>query len=82
MILGQDSCPDQDPSGYGDDGDEGDEVLVGDADVQSIESFVYPPSISTSESIGTCRLAGCSSPTLVDSITDLESEYCSQKHQE
>jgi len=62
-------------------GDEMDEVLVDDVDVQSIESFVYPPSVSSSGSIGTCKLKGCSNPTFVDSITDLESEYCSQKHQ-
>ena len=73
------SYPDWDPSENGDDGDG---VLVGEVDAQSIGSFVYPPSIPASESMGVCKLEGCSNPTLVDSITDLESEYCSWKHQE
>lgn len=81
-ILGQSSYQVRDPSENGDDGDGGDEVLVGDMDVQSIGSYVYPPSISASESIGTCRLRGCSNSTFVDSVTDLESEYCSWKHRE
>ena len=73
---------DREPSENGDGGDETDEVLIGNADVQSLESFVYPPSVSSAGSIGTCKLKGCSNPTFVDSITDLESEYCSRKHQE
>jgi len=75
------SDPDQEPSENGD-GEDGDgEVVMGDMDVQSVESFVCPPSASTSETIGTCKLEGCSNPTFVDPITDLESEYCSWKHQ-
>ena len=69
---GQASHPDQDA---GNDGDvEGDTV--------SISYSVYPPSTAASEHVGICRMKGCSSPTFVDPITDLESEYCSWKHQE
>ena len=50
-----------------------DEFTVGEVNVQSIG----PP-----DSVGTCTLGGCSNPTIVDSITDLESEYCSWKHQQ
>lgn len=81
-IPDQSSYPDRDLSEDGDEEDGEDEVSVGDVDFQSVKSSVYPPSISTSESTGTCRLEGCSSTTFVDSITDLESEYCSRKHQE
>ena len=81
-IPGQSSYPDRDPSEDGDEEDGEDEVSVGDVDFQSVKSSVYSPSISTSESTGTCRLEGCSSTTFVDSITDLESEYCSREHQE
>ena len=76
------SHPDREPSENGDREDAGDEVIVGDAEVQSIGSFVYPPSVPALEVAGICRLQGCSNPTFVDSITDLESEYCSRKHQE
>jgi len=76
------SHPDREPSENGGGGDEGDEVIVGDVEVQSIGSFVYPPSVPALEVAGICRLEGCPNPTFVDSITDLESEYCSRKHQE
>jgi len=76
------SYPDQEPGENEGGEDSGGDILMEDMDVQSIRSSVYPPSVSTSEAIGTCRLEGCSNPTSVDSITDLESEYCSQKHQE
>lgn len=72
------SHPDREPS---ENGDGGDEVVERDGDVQSIGSFVYPPSVPALEMAGICRLEGCSKPTFVDSITDLESEYCSWKHQ-
>ena len=75
------SHPDREPSANGDGGDAGDEVIMGDAEVQSIGSFVYPPSVPALEMAGICRLEGCSSLTFVDSITDLESEYCSWEHQ-
>jgi len=55
--------------------DETAEFFVGEVDVHSIGSFPPP------ESVSTCMLEGCSNPTFVDSITDLESEYCSWKHQ-
>ena len=74
---GQTSYPNRGP---GEDGE--DQLSVRDVDIQSVEGPIYPPSISTPESIGTCRLKGCSNPIFVDSITDLESEYCSRKHQE
>jgi hypothetical protein len=79
-LLG--SYPDREPSENGGGEADSDDFIMGDVDVQSVESFVYPPSIPTSEAIGTCRLEGCSNPAYVDSITDLESEYCSRKHQE
>lgn len=76
------SYPDREPS-EGGDGEDGDsEVVVRDMDVQSIDSLLCPPSVSTPEAIGTCKLEGCSNPTFVDPITDLESEYCSWKHRE
>jgi len=81
-IPGQTSHPDRDPGGSGDGGGGGDELVVGSVDVDSIKSSDYPPSISASESVGICGLEGCSNPTFVDSITDFESEYCSQKHHE
>lgn len=51
------------------------ESVGGEADVQSIGSALPPRSVDA------CMLEGCSNPTFVDSITDLESEYCSWKHQ-
>jgi len=73
--------PDREPGKNGDEG-AGDEMLM-DVDVLSVKSFAYPPSVSTSEKIpGICSFEGCSNPTFVDSITDLEGEYCSRKHQE
>jgi len=65
----------------GENGD-GEEVDVDDADGTSISCSIYPPSTAGSEQDGTCMLKGCSNPTFVDPITDLESEYCSWKHQE
>ena len=76
------SYPNRESSENGDEGGGGDEMLVEDMDAQSFISFDHPPPVSTSEAIGTCRLEGCSNPTFVDSITDLESEYCSRKHRE
>lgn len=76
-ILGSDS--DREPSEDGDGGEGGEEVFV---DAESIKSFVYLPSTPALETICTCRLEGCSSPTFIDSTTDLESGYCSWKHQE
>ena len=70
------SGSERDLSENGDDGDGRDKRIVREVDGQSIGS-VLPP-----ESDGTCMLEGCSNPTFVDSITDLESEYCSRKHQE
>ena len=75
------SHPDREPSENGEGRDGEDEVVVRDADVQSIGSFVYPPSVPALEMAGICRLEGCSNLTFVDSVTDLESEYCSWKHQ-
>jgi hypothetical protein len=75
-ITGPSPYPDEDPNENGDIGDIGDEPAEGDADVQSVESYNYPPSI------GPCGLRGCSNPAFIDSITDLESEYCSREHQE
>ena len=75
-ITGPSPYPDQDPNENEDIGDGGDEPAEGDADVQSVESYNYPPSI------GPCELRGCSNPVFIDSITDLESEYCSRDHQE
>jgi hypothetical protein len=75
-ITGPSPYPDEDPNENGDIGDIGDEPAEGDADVQSVESYNYPPSI------GPCGLRGCSNPVFIDSITDLESEYCSREHQE
>jgi hypothetical protein len=75
-ITGPFSYPDEDPNENEDIGDGGDEPAEGDADVQSVESYNYPPSI------GPCGLRGCSNPAFIDSITDLESEYCSWEHQE
>jgi len=71
------SYPDRGPSENGDGGNSDSKVVMGDVDVQSIKSFICPPSVSTLETISTCRLEGCSNPTFVDPITDLESEYCS-----
>lgn len=76
-VMGQRVDPERDPSKNGDSSDEGDESTVGDADFRSIRSV--PPSEEVSS---TCMLEGCSNPAFVDPITDLESEYCSQKHQE
>lgn len=76
------SHPDREPSENRGEEDGGDDVLMEDVDVRSIKRFVYPPSVSTSETISTCRFEGCSNSAFVDSITDLESEYCSWKHQE
>lgn len=64
------------------DGEEEYELVAGDADTQSIDLSVYPPSTLAPDQIGICRLDGCSKPTFVDSITDLESEYCSLEHHE
>ena len=65
----------RDLSDSGGGGDLGDEAFVGDDDVDMGD-------FSSLESTSTCLLEGCSNPTFVDSITDLESEYCSWKHQE
>ena len=73
------AVPDQDA---GNDGDGGDESGVDDAESASINYSVYPPSTAASEHVGICRLNGCLNTTFVDPITDLESEYCSWKHQE
>ena len=76
VVPGQASGPDQDA------GNDGDGVAVDDADSASISYSVYPPSTVASDHGGICGLAGCSNSTFVDPITDLESEYCSWKHQE
>ena len=52
--------------------DEGDESSEGEVDFQSIESVLLPGPV------GTCMLEGCSNSIPID---DLESEYCSKKHQ-
>jgi hypothetical protein len=75
-ITGPSPYPDEDSNENEDIRDGGDEPAEGDADVQSVESYNYPPSI------GPCGLRGCSNPAFIDSITDLESEYCSREHQE
>jgi len=62
--------------------DNEDEVAVDNADTASISYSVYPPSTVASDHEGICALEGCSEPVFVDPITDLESEYCSGKHQE
>ena len=81
-VPGRTSYLDRDPGENGDTRDGGDGLVARDVDIQSVKGSIYPPSISTSESIGTCKLKGCSNLTFVDSVTDLESEYCSWKHQE
>ena len=73
---GRTSGPDQDA------GKDGDGAVVNDEDSASISYSVYPPSTVDSDHVGTCGLKGCSNPIFVDPITDLESEYCSWKHQE
>jgi len=75
-VPGQASGPDEDA------GKDGDVVVVDDTDTASISYSVYPPSTVASDHGGICGLEGCSNPILVDPITDLESEYCSRKHQE
>ena len=81
-VKGQGSGPDQDTGKDGDGGPGGDGVAADDADSASISYSVYPPSTVPSDHGGTCGLEGCSNSTFVDPITDLESEYCSWKHQE
>lgn len=45
------SYSDQEPSGNGGGEDDGDEIVVGDVDVGSVECSVYPPPVYTLETI-------------------------------
>lgn len=72
--TGQIDAPEPDPGHNGDGEDAQDDPFAGGVDAQHLES-VLPP-----EYVNLCRLEGCSSPTFIDSITDLESEYCSWEH--
>jgi len=81
-VPGQASGPDQATGKDGDSGPGGGGLFADEADTVSISYSVYPPSTVASDQRGTCELEGCSNSTFVDPITDLESEYCSWKHQE
>ena len=60
----------------------GDEVVMGDGDTQSSNSFGSPPPTSCSEQLGTRGLRGCSNPTFVDPRINTKNLYRSWKHKE